>query len=1572
MSRRLRILAVVVVASLVLAAVAAWLALPRLAHWALVRHVEASTGRPVAIEQFHLDLWRGVLQVGGLRLSDREPGPPLAELERLDVRFAPGTLLRGRVDVQDAVIEGPVVRLVRDERGELNVADLLGGTTSAGPVAVRIDRLALRRGTLTFEDRSLRRARTWRAEDIEVTASQLSTLDPEPRGSGRLTARVAGAPLALDVDALRLAPFHARGRLAMQGVDARIVRLYLPRRLPIVLDRALLTAALDGTVDADRGLVVTGQARLDDVRLRQRRTDVPFLTLPSLEISIAATEVADDAPRVGRLEARGTATFHDNRTTPATPYPIDRLRLVVEDLDASGARPARVSLTAGLPGGGDLSARGTARLSPLDAEIRARLQRLDLRLVNSLLNVPARVAGSAESDLVVTVSRGDAVAVRVRGTATARRLALLDGDRAVGSVRQVEITGLDAVWPRLGAARVRVVGPSVTVARDRDGRFPIAALFTPPPEAAEAPETAPPPASPRGRRGARSPDAARPEPRWTAPRPDPREPALSRPASPPPADAGSAPAVAIEVAEVAVEDGALAFEDAAVTPAARLRMSPLRLTARDVTWPALRPVKVALAAAAPGAGTVSAEGTVALDPLRADLRARVAGAVLGPYRAYSPFPARIRGRADADVAVAAALGERVELRVTGTAALTRLTVADGDRRVLSVERLETTGLDYTWPATARIERLRVRGSWAMLERRADGSFPLAALFTPRRSEPKTAPPAGASVPGANPPAAVADTPAADARDDTAGQPAPAAVDIAVRESVLEGGSATVVDATVRPAARFELANTRLVARDLTWPARGPVPFRLSLPAPGGGTVSAEGELALAAWRLTAKVVLNGVDLDVARPYVPVRARVGGKASGTLEVDAGFDPLAITARGSAALADLALADGDRPLLTVERLEATDLDYRWPASLAIDQLRVRTSWAWLERFPDGRFSMRELFAARPVAAGASGPAASTTAPAPDTPGAAGADPAGAPTQVRVRRAVLEDGSATIVDGAVSPAARIDVAGARLVVRDFAWPAAGPIGLRLQMPTPGGGNLDARGQLRLDTQDIDTTLRLSAVDIGPAREYLGMRATLAGTAGGTLRVRGRLDPLALAVTGDLAVAGAALGDGQRTLVSAKRVELGGVNVDWPRRVSIARLGLREPWSLVERDRDGNLPLLSLLAPGGAPAPAAKPGGNPAPPAAAGAWPVVEIGALSVENGFVRVVDATVSPRFVEEMSAIAVTAQRLGTAPSTRSPVALSARLSGGAPLEITGVVGPLTGPLALDLRGKLVDLALPRINPYLNGLVGWIARRGALSATVHYQVAGGRLDARNDITIGQPEFAPSRRGDAVRERVGVPLGTLVALLKNTRGEVHLSVPVKGNLATREFDLGEAVWDAVRQAAIGALALPVSWVGKIFYTEDARIDTIRIWPISFEPGTTQLRRDIAAHAERLARFLREDTGALLTMKPVVALQDVEALRRDLAGRPNPRGHELAPAGEARPGSSGACCAPGGRPNSAPGADPALDAAVAELAARRLAATRTLLAERGVDVSRLLSSEGPVPVEASGPGRVEFEITP
>ncbi|HEY7038027.1 MAG TPA: DUF748 domain-containing protein, partial [Methylomirabilota bacterium] len=1338
--------AAVLLVGLLLTAATLWLALPSIARWAVTRQIEAQTGRRLTMAAFEIDLPRRRIHVAGFHLADREPGPPLLEFDTLDLRFRLRDLLRGRVHLREVTLTAPHVRIVRTARGVLNIADLLERPAATGPAApFTLDRLAVTGGTILFEDRTLSPPRAWRAETLTVEATSLSTMTTAPVGAARLTATVAGAPLAIEASGVALTPLQGRARVTLRDVDATMANLYLPADTAVVLDRATVGAALDVSRDAEGGVGLDGQARIDGIVLRRRGVDASLVTVPALTFALTSRR-SPEGRTLGRIEMNGRATVFDPRPGRSSRFEVDRLKLVVDGVDAAGRQPARVTATAALPGGGALDVQGSARPTPASAELRARISRVDLGFWAPYFSLPLVFTGMAETDLTVDAGPGTA---RVRGRALVNGVTITDGTQRLAAADAIEVTGLDTQWPKVRAERVRLKRPRATIRRDREGHLSITDLV----------ETLKRPG--REDTAAATPAAAE------KPKPLP-------------------PDFALEVGEVTLEDARTRLDDATVEPPLRLRLAPIRLTVRDLTWPNRRPATVQLSASTPEGGTIETQGTVILDPVRFDLRTRLVGIDLSPYRPYLPLAARLAGRLDGDVTAKGTLGSPIEVRAQGSLALADVAFRDADRTILTVGRLELAKLDYTWPATATVERVHMQKSWVLLERRADGSLPIAGILTPRRP----------------PPTATGESPAT--------RPPPE-INLTVQEIRFEEGGATAVDETVSPAARIEVSGVRLGARDFAWPARAPVPVQMEAPTPGSGRLTARGSLDLKARSLELQVTPNRVDLAPMQPYLSVRGRVAGKASGDLQLKATLEPFHLTVHGTASVADLALADATRPLMTAGALEATGIEFAWPASLTIDRAQLQKPWAEIERAADGSFPLSALLGPPASAGPREGRAASPAASRPAF-------------DLRVRRAAFADGTFALVDSTVRPVARAEIRDARLGARNFTWPAREAVDVRLRANTGTGGSVEARGQARLDTQALDLQISAMQVDLATAQTFLPSRGTLAGKVDADLRLKGTLTPLAVAATGRLAVDDTIFGDGQRMLAYIKRVDVTGLDADWPRRATVQRLAIDKPWALVEREADGTLPLLDLLfppppaGPGGGPAPAAQAPGAAAARAEPAASPILAVGELAVDEGFVRFVDRTTRPAFAEEASRIAVTGRSLGTVRNGKGPFALTGRLSGGTPFEIKGTVGALTGPVNLDLEGKLTDFPLPRVNPYSNKLIGWIARRGAFGTTVRYRVTDNALNATNDIVLGQPDFAPSRSGDEVRDRVGVPLGTLISLLKNARGEVRLSVPVTGNVATRQFDFSDAFWEALRKTAIGVLALPVSWVGKIFYTEDA----------------------------------------------------------------------------------------------------------------------------------------------------------
>src|SRR5262249_43527520 len=262
------------------------------------------------------------------------------------------------------------------------------------------------------------------------------------------------------------------------------------------------------------------------------------------------------------------------------------------------------------------------------------------------------------------------------------------------------------------------------------------------------------------------------------------------------------------------------------------------------------------------------------------------------------------------------------------------------------------------------------------------------------------------------------------------------------------------------------------------------------------------------------------------------------------------------------------DGDRQLMTIARIDASGVDYRAPGKIAVDDLRVVRPWALVDRDEHGELSLRAVLSVKSRTK-ATGPAASAPTEAALKP------------EVAVRHALMEDGGTTVVDDSVGPAARFQIRGTRLEVRDFTWPVKKPAQADVATPMPRGGRLEARGTFQVDPSRMDAQVKLVDVALAPAQPYLPVNARVTGNVDGDAQISMRFDPFTLSVRGGAALKQLAVGDANRQLLTAGHARADGVDVQWPGGVRIASIDIDKPWVLFEREASGRFPLVDLLTP-------------------------------------------------------------------------------------------------------------------------------------------------------------------------------------------------------------------------------------------------------------------------------------------------------------------------------------------------------------------------------------------------------
>ncbi|HXD99108.1 MAG TPA: DUF748 domain-containing protein [Candidatus Acidoferrum sp.] len=1484
------VLALVVLVAAVLTT-AALLRLPTLVRQATLWQLRSATGRPVTLDTLDLSLREGRISLRGLRITDRDGGL-LAEIGRLDGSFHPWSLLRGYIWIQNLVLTDGHVRIVRTGPDRFNISDLLEGPASSGSrFDMSIDQFTISQSWVSFEDRMLEPARTWRTDDLRLDARNLTTLGR--RGTVFASTGVAGALVTLRADDVQLGPTHLRASINVRDLDLRLATLYLPGDGPLRLERGGLNAGVSLVVDAKDGTSLDAEAVVDGLALRRPGLTDDAVTAPRLDILVRELHQRPGLTALRYASLGGDVTVLDPTQTPPRRLTFTDLTVTAGGLEQPMKDPAQIAVHANVPGGGEVDITGTAGVAPRRADLRVRARGLELASLARYLPLEGRLAGTATADVRVVATYERALGVTITGDTTLDRVALGDASRTLAGATRVKASALRYTWPATATVgQLTVTQPSVTIERGADGSIGLASLLR---------ERAAPPDAP----GATPTPAVAPD---------------------------------IRIANLTIEDGRALVTDAGSN--SRVEVTRLAASARDVTWPGRGPATLELTAAIAGA-EVAASGTVDAAQRQVDVNLGLRGADLALLQPWLPIAGRARGALSrADLRVSGRQGDTLALTVTGNATLERVAVADGSQPVVVVARLTAGGLEYTWPATIRVADLTLTQPSVTVERDAAGGLNLASLARPSVT-----------------PAAAADNPATT-------RPAP---DVTITRLRIDDGRATIADAA--SGGSSQVSGIAFTGSDVTWPARGTARVRLAA-AVAGGQMTARGTLDGAQHRGEIAVTLRGADLATLQSWLPIVGRVGGAADADVTAIVDLEPFLLTLRGAVAASNLAFSDTTRPLLTVTRVDATGIDLQWPARLSIDQLRVNTPWAQIDRTPQGELSLRALFRRRP----------DRPEPPPPTVGPQAAGLV-AGMELSVRDVLFENGGTNIVDDAVEPAARFEIRGSRLALRNLTWPAQGPSQVQLSTPMPGGGALKASGTFSVEPTQLQLEAELDQIDLAPGRPYLPFDARIAGKLTGRARINGAFgETTTLVIDGDAAVDRLALGDADRRLATAQRAELTGVRYQYPTSVRLREVTVRKPWALVERKVNGELEIVALLnqrRQGATPAPTST--GSPAgTPATAASRVRVAIDRLTLADGFLRFVDRTTNPDYAEELGGITLTAEGLGTNPRRHGTVDLRGTLASGTPLTIRGQISAFTGPRFLDLAVDVKDFPVLRLNPYLDRLSSWIARQGSLTASMRCKLDGDDLEASNDVTIVGLDLDQGGKGNEFQKRIGLPLGTLVPLLKNRQGVIQLNIPVHGQLSSPEFDYSEAVWTALRGLAIKLVSLPFSWIGQMLYTEDAKIDSIQVYPVPFEvarPAPTSFGRD---HLQRLTTFLKEQPAIRLRLRPVTTVADVTALRRDALNA------RLAAAGSepgARRQAAVAIYAELFPRRQPPDTDEALLAeltretptpqgALRTLTTARTATVRDALVQGGVGADRLEPAEARAAVESEGDPRVEFEI--
>ncbi|CAE6882086.1 DUF748 domain-containing protein [Paraburkholderia domus] len=837
------------------------------------------------------------------------------------------------------------------------------------------------------------------------------------------------------------------------------------------------------------------------------------------------------------------------------------------------------------------------------------------------------------------------------------------------------------------------------------------------------------------------------------------------------------------------------------------------------------------------------------------------------------------------------------LRVAGTVDLNDVDVRDQSKAPFFAARAVHVAAATLEPLKSlyHIDDIRIDAPSANLARDKEGVLSVERMFAPAPAKAASAPAAATTAENAaSAPVAASGT---SATDKTA-QP----LDLSIKRFSLNDGSVNVHDEAASRPVDAGLQKLAVTLTDFSTLATAPAHYTLNTDfKDAGGSLGVAGTFGLVAKTANAKLDLKSLKLPLLQPYIDTATAaqvVDGALSATANLDANWSksPTAVMVTDTQLdlqSLKLAVRGSKTPVVSLTQGQVTvkqvDLAGRTANITGVDTTGLVVN---AQRLKDGSIDLAALAGPHQAEQRRTAIHAVKKAQA-----------EGPAWHYKIGELNLKDATANFTDNTTPQPVKLSVTPLQLKVQQISDDLSKPLPVDLQATLNKKGTLGIKGDVTATPLKVAVKVNANRLDAAAFEPYFGSKLN-ALIASALLNANGDLalsQAKALKATyrGDVALVEVRMidkatsdpfagwgslaltnlkadYDEHGTVVDAGRVTFtkfyGRVLLDAQGKLNLKDVVAHESGAAqsLTRDKSGSEPV--PLTPQAASAPSAPvvasapvPASSATPATVTAATPPqspvkLHFGQLVLQQGRVNYTDNFIKPNFTANLVGIQGTVGEFGTQSTTPAPVDIAAKVAANGPLSIRGTVNPLIAKPALDLTASAHDIELTNLTPYSAKYAGYPITKGKLNVDLHYKLDNDQLNANNHIFIDQLTF-----GDHVENNTAtkLPVRLAISLLKNSRGEIDVNLPVSGSLSNPEFSIGGLIWHAVLNLLEKAVTAPFSLIANAFGGNGEELGYVE-----FDPGSAKL----------------SDAADKKLDTIVKALADKSSIRIDLIGRVDP----------------------------------------------------------------------------------------
>jgi hypothetical protein len=272
---------------------------------------------------------------------------------------------------------------------------------------------------------------------------------------------------------------------------------------------------------------------------------------------------------------------------------------------------------------------------------------------------------------------------------------------------------------------------------------------------------------------------------------------------------------------------------------------------------------------------------------------------------------------------------------------------------------------------------------------------------------------------------------------------------------------------------------------------------------------------------------------------------------------------------------------------------------------------------------------------------------------------------------------------------------------------------------------------------------------------------------------------------------------------------------------------------------------------------------------------------------NNSIHFIDESLDPKLERLVKIDEISVKNIDNSDINNSAdLILSMSVDKYASIETKGKIRPFLPKVDLDLEGRIKNVHLPPISPYLSKYLGYNIKTGVLSLDYVFKVDDGILDADNEIVLKNIKLIPDDQNkiEQLSKQLTMPLDKALSILRDKNNDVNLSIPIKGDIENPDFNLndiiGQALGKALKMASFSVIKYLLQPYGALITMASLAkkggeyLTEIKIDPISFDMGSAELTAEATDYLTTVKNMLAEKKEMRLTVCGVAVPGDLPKL--------------------------------------------------------------------------------------------------